>query len=43
MDVWGIEPGGDARRVDTHVKRLRDKLGSAGKYGFPTDGRCEAS
>jgi two-component system phosphate regulon response regulator PhoB len=32
MDVWGIEPGCDARRVDTHVKRLRDKLGSAGKY-----------
>ncbi len=32
MDVWGIEPGGDARRVDMHVKRLREKLGSARMY-----------
>jgi two-component system, OmpR family, phosphate regulon response regulator PhoB len=32
VDVWGVEPGGDARRVDTHVKRLREKLGSAGRY-----------
>jgi two-component system, OmpR family, phosphate regulon response regulator PhoB len=31
VDVWGVEPGGDARRVDTHVRRLREKLGSAGR------------
>jgi DNA-binding response OmpR family regulator len=30
--VWGIEPGGDARRVDMHVKRLREKLGRAAIY-----------
>ena len=31
-DVWGIEPDVETRTVDTHVKRLREKLGSAGKY-----------
>ena len=31
-DVWGIEPDVESRTVDTHVKRLREKLGSAGKY-----------
>ena len=31
-DVWGIELGLEPRTVDTHVKRLREKLGSAGKY-----------
>jgi two-component system, OmpR family, phosphate regulon response regulator PhoB len=29
-DVWGYKPGVSTRTVDTHVKRLRDKLGSAG-------------
>ena len=29
-DVWGYKPGTSTRTVDTHVKRLRDKLGSAG-------------
>lgn len=29
-DVWGYNPGVSTRTVDTHVKRLRDKLGSAG-------------
>ena len=26
-DVWGYRPGVSTRTVDTHVKRLRDKLG----------------
>jgi two-component system phosphate regulon response regulator PhoB len=29
-DVWGYRPGVSTRTVDTHVKRLRDKLGAAG-------------
>ena len=29
-DVWGYKPGVSTRTVDTHVKRLRDKLSSAG-------------
>jgi two-component system phosphate regulon response regulator PhoB len=29
-DVWGYSPGATTRTVDTHVKRLRDKLGIAG-------------
>jgi two-component system phosphate regulon response regulator PhoB len=29
-DVWGYQPGVSTRTVDTHVKRLRDKLGAAG-------------
>ena len=29
-DVWGYRPGVSTRTVDTHVKRLRDKLGDAG-------------
>ena len=31
-DVWEIEADITTRTVDTHVKRLREKLGSAGKY-----------
>jgi two-component system phosphate regulon response regulator PhoB len=31
-DVWGIEADVETRTVDTHVKRLREKLGSAGDY-----------
>jgi two-component system, OmpR family, phosphate regulon response regulator PhoB len=31
-DVWGVAPEVTTRTVDTHVKRLRDKLGSAGKF-----------
>jgi two-component system, OmpR family, phosphate regulon response regulator PhoB len=31
-DVWGIDSDTETRTVDTHVKRLREKLGSAGKY-----------
>ena len=30
--VWGIEADITTRTVDTHVKRLREKLGSAGVY-----------
>ena len=28
--VWGYKPGVSTRTIDTHVKRLRDKLGEAG-------------
>jgi len=31
-DVWGIEADVTTRTVDTHVKRLREKLGDAGAY-----------
>lgn len=31
-DVWGIDSEIVTRTVDTHVKRLRQKLGSTGKY-----------
>jgi two-component system phosphate regulon response regulator PhoB len=31
-DVWGIEAAITTRTVDTHVKRLREKLGPAGRY-----------
>ena len=31
-EVWGIEADITTRTVDTHVKRLREKLGSAGVY-----------
>lgn len=31
-DVWGIHADQTTRTVDTHVKRLREKLGVAGSY-----------
>lgn len=31
-DVWGIDVEVTTRTVDTHVKRLREKLGSAGRF-----------
>lgn len=31
-DVWGIDADITTRTVDTHVKRLREKLGDAGQY-----------
>jgi len=31
-DVWGIDVEVTTRTVDTHVKRLREKLGEAGRY-----------
>lgn len=31
-DVWGIDGDVTTRTVDTHVKRLREKLGRAGAY-----------
>ena len=31
-DVWGIENEVTTRTIDTHVRRLRQKLGKAGKY-----------
>jgi len=31
-DVWGIDADVTTRTVDTHVKRLRQKLGDAGAY-----------
>jgi two-component system, OmpR family, phosphate regulon response regulator PhoB len=30
-EVWGYQPEVNSRTVDAHVKRLRDKLGSAGR------------
>ncbi len=31
-DIWGIEADITTRTVDTHVKRLREKLGGVGRY-----------
>ena len=31
-EVWGAETDVTARNVDTHVKRVREKLGPAGEY-----------
>jgi DNA-binding winged helix-turn-helix (wHTH) protein len=31
-DVWGMNPSSRTRTVDTHVRRLRLKLASAGKF-----------
>ena len=31
-DVWGLDAETESRTVDTHVKRLREKLGVAGPY-----------
>ena len=31
-DVWGMDTEAEARTVDTHVKRLREKLGKAETY-----------
>ncbi len=32
MDVWGYQSDSDTRKVDTHMRRLRDKLGQATDY-----------
>jgi len=32
QDVWGVAADVTTRTVDTHVKRLRQKLGKAGSY-----------
>jgi two-component system phosphate regulon response regulator PhoB len=31
-DVWQMRPSTGSRTVDTHIKRLREKLGTAGAY-----------
>ena len=31
-DVWGYHEESSSRTIDTHMKRLRDKLGPAGEY-----------
>ena len=45
-DVWGYESVIDTRTVDTHVRRLRDKLGKAANlvetvrgFGYRLKGR----
>ncbi len=32
LDVWGYQADVTTRTVDTHIKRLREKLGDAGQY-----------
>ncbi len=32
QDVWGYDQAIDTRTVDTHVRRLREKLGGVGSY-----------
>lgn len=32
LDVWGVQPGLTTRTVDTHVRRLRKKLGEVADY-----------
>lgn len=32
LKVWGYEQYGDPRTVDTHIKKLREKLGDASNY-----------
>ena len=31
-NVWNYDYFGDARTIDTHVKKIRSKLGEAGDY-----------
>ena len=31
-NVWNYDYYGDARTIDTHVKKLRNKLGKKGEY-----------
>ena len=32
QDVWGLETNVESRTIDTHVKRVREKLGNAGAH-----------
>ena len=32
QDVWDLSLQVETRTVDTHIKRLREKLGAAGEY-----------
>jgi len=32
QDVWGYENPIDSRTVDTHMRRLREKLGAAAQH-----------
>ena|SRR5688572_284325 len=32
LDVWGYESAADSRTVDTHMRRLREKLGKAARF-----------
>ncbi len=31
-EVWGYADSSDSRTVDTHIRRLRSKLGESGKH-----------
>ena len=39
-DVWGYSADVTTRTVDTHIKRLREKLGAMGKYVQTIRGVC---
>ena len=32
QDVWGYETNIDTRTIDTHMRRLREKLGPVAEY-----------
>ena len=36
-NVWNYDYFGDARTIDTHVKKLRSKLGDKGEYKFEVE------
>jgi two-component system phosphate regulon response regulator PhoB len=38
QDVWGYDQLIDTRTVDTHVRRLREKMGIAAAYVFTVRG-----
>ena len=38
-DVWGYSPDVSTRTVDTHIKRLRSKMGDAAEYVENAPGR----
>ena len=39
-NVWNYDYFGDARTIDTHVKKLRSKMGDKGEYIKTIWGMC---